>query len=486
MSQSSLNKHIGLWSATSLVIGSVVGSSIFMKPATMAAQVGSPVLLLLVWVVAGMISLFGAMAFAELGTLLPQTGGQYVFLKAAYNDFIAYLFGWSGMAVINSASIAAISFVFAQYADYFLHLPRFSPAIEHGVVWQVPLVGQIRPLENFGVKVLAISLILTFTLINYVSSRLGNALQVAATVVKVAALLLLVGGLLASGQGSAAHFTRPETGFSLHGWPLLVGFMAATTGAFASYDGWCNLAMVGGEIRDPARTITRSLFLGLIASMVIYLLLNLAFLYVLPVQAMAASPLVASDAAAVPWGPAGGRVIALLIVISTFGATHVNLLASARIVYAMAETGAFFPAAGQVHRRYRTPGNAILILGIWSALLVVSGSFDILADMFIFMSWVFYFLAILGVFILRRRMPDAERPYRVWGYPYVPAVFLVFTLIYLGSTLYYDITNYLAGRAPVINSVFGLLLTAAGVPFYFWFRRLYRRRSLDAAGRELS
>jgi len=191
---------------------------------------------------------------------------------------------------------------------------------------------------------------------------------------------------------------------------------------------------------------------------------------------MARSPLVASDATAKVMGAAGGTFIATLIVVSTFGAVSVNLLTNARVVFAMSEAKSFFQWAGKVHPRFRTPGNSVLILGAWSCVLVLSGSFDILADMFIFMSWVFYGLVVLGVFILRKKMPKAERPYRAWGYPLVPAIFILFTAFYIGTTLYNDIHNYLTGQATIINSVFGIILTALGIPFYFYFQKKYNGR----------
>jgi APA family basic amino acid/polyamine antiporter len=211
--------------------------------------------------------------------------------------------------------------------------------------------------------------------------------------------------------------------------------------------------------------------MGLWICILVYVLVTLSYMYVLPTDMMAKSPLVASDAAAVVMGTAGGTIIAILIVVSTFGATSVNLFTNARVVFAMAETKIFFKAAAKVHPKFQTPGNSIIILGVWSCLLVLSGSFDILADMFIFMSWVFYGLVIIGLFILRKKMPQAERPYKAWGYPLVPAIFILFTVIYIATTLYYDIDNYVNGKSNMINSVFGLLLTAIGIPLYYYFKR---------------
>ncbi|HEV8284416.1 MAG TPA: amino acid permease [Chitinophagaceae bacterium] len=471
MPQPHLQKTIGLWSATTIVIGTVIGSNIFMKPATMAGQLGSPVFLIIVWIVAGIISIFGAMAFAELGTMFPETGGQYIYLRKAYGDFVAYLYGWGSIAVINTAAIAAIAFVCAEYAGDFIHLPRFNESTEHSMVLHVPMVGDILPLQNFGVKMLAISIIMFLTIANYLSVQLGNAIQFISTLLKALALIILVFGILFSGKGSTANFITNSNSFHLTGWSLFAAFMAATTGAFAAYDGWNNLNMVGGEIKNPSKNITKSLLMGLFACIAIYVLITLSYMYVLPIDEMAKSSLVATDATAKVYGSAGGTIIAILIVVSTFGATSVNLLANARVVFAMSEAKSFFRWAGVIHLRFRTPGNSVLVLGIWSSLFVLSGSFDILADMFIFMSWIFYGLVVLGVFILRKKMPEAERPYRIKGYPVVPAIFILFTCFYLGTTIYNDITNYVSGKSPFINSFFGMLLTATGIPLYFYFRK---------------
>ncbi|MDP4248364.1 MAG: amino acid permease [Bacteroidota bacterium] len=466
-----LKKNIGLASAITIVIGSVIGSGIFMKPATMAQQLGSPLLLTAVWLVAGLISIFGAMIYAELGAMMPETGGQYVYTRAMYGEFTAFLYGWSTVAVINTAAVASIAFVCAEYAGYFIHLPRFPPGTEQSLKLHIPFVADIFPLQNFGVKILAIAIIAGITLVNYLSTRSGNRIQFVATILKVLALAALIGGILFSGKGNTRNFITDSPSFHLKGWALFAAFMAAVTGAFASYDGWSNVNMVAGEIKDPKKNISRSLLIGMTACILIYTLINLAYLYVLPVEKMATSPLVAADAMEKVLGTAGAAVIAGLIVISAFGATNINLLANARIVFAMGETKNFFTWAGKVQPRFRTPGNAIIVMGVWSSLFVLSGSFDILADMYIFMSWVFYGLTAAGIFVLRRRMPDAERPYKVTGYPVIPLIFILFTLFYVGVTLFSDISNYTSGKAPVINSVFGLALTAVGAPLYWYFRR---------------
>ncbi|HTR29935.1 MAG TPA: amino acid permease [Puia sp.] len=470
-----LKKTIGLWSATSLVIGSIIGAGIFMRPATMAGQLGSPTLLLSVWVIGGIVSLLGAMIYAELGTMYPETGGPYVYLQEMYGELPAFLYGWSSLVVINTAALASFAFVCADYAGWFVDLPRFSIATEHSIKWHIPFLADIYPLENVGTKSLAILILLFLTVINYRSLRGGNRLQVVATILKAAALVLVIGGILFSGKGQPANFVTNAPGFRSQPWLILTALMAATSGAFSTYDGWYNINMMAGEVINPQRNISRSLFLGLGACIGIYLLANLAYLYVLPVSVMSHSTLVAADAVNSVLGDWGAKLAAALIIISCFGAAQNNFIANTRVTFLMGQTGDFFRWAGRVQPKYGTPGNAMIIMGVWSMLFILSGSFDIMADMFVFMSWVFYGLTAIGLILLRRRKPGLPRPYSVGGYPWLPLLFILFTLFYLVTTIYNDITAYSTGKAPIINSVFGLVLTVAGIPFYWYFQRQKRK-----------
>ncbi len=465
-----ISHTIGFWAATAVVAGSIIGSGIFMKPATMAGQVGHPVWLALTWVIAGVFSLFGAFIFAEMGTLLPRTGGLYVYFQHMFGDFVAFLYGWAGFAVINSASVSAISFVCAQYADYFLQLPRLPAVMEQSWIWHIPYLGNLYPLQNLGVKALAILLVLLLTFLNYRSVKGSSALQVISTLIKIAAIGLLVLGIFLSGKGTAQHFITPAPG-APEGWSLLSGIVTALTGAFMAYDGWINVTFISGEIKAPQRNIPRSLITGLLICICVYLLVNQAYLYVLPVDVMARSPLVAADAIAVAQGVTGSAVIAALIVICTLGAVNGNTMAVSRVTYAMGRDGLFFDWAGKTHPRYQTPGNALWLHGIWSSILIVSGSFDMLADMFTFVAWVAYLLGAIGFFVLRRKMRDSIRPYRCWGYPVIPVLFIAFAAFYVVSTVWNDILLYQQGKAPVINSLLGLLLTASGAPLYVYFKR---------------
>jgi len=466
----SRSRTLGFWTATAIIVGSIIGSGIFMKPAAMAAQVASPLWLALTWIGAGVISLFGGLIYGEVGAMFPQTGGLYIFFRHMYGDFVAFLYGWAGFAVINSASVSAIAFICAQYADYFLLLPRLPHAVEQSWTWHIPGLGSLYPLQNLGVKLLAIALVALLTLLNYRSVKASGRLQVMATFVKIAVLLILVLGIFGWGRGSVQHFVQP----SLHpktSWDLVSGIVAAFTGAFMAYDGWINVTFVGGEIRNPGHNIPRSLLVGIFICIGAYLLVNQAYLYVLPIDKMAGSSLVAADAIAVGPGRASSSIVAALIVICTFGAVNGNTLAVSRVTYAMGRDGLFFRWTGREHPRYHTPGNALLLHGAWSSLLILTGSFDMLADMFTFTAWVAYLFGAIGLFVLRRKLPLHPRPYKVGGYPWVPLLFIGFAAFYVVSTVWNDIVRYVAGEVPVINSLLGLAIVVPGIPLFLLFRR---------------
>ncbi|MBI3138624.1 MAG: amino acid permease [Sphingobacteriales bacterium] len=469
---SSLAKKIGFWSATSIITGSIIGSGVFMKPSSMAAQLSSPVWLTLVWILAGLFSLFGALVYAELGAMMPETGGIYVFFRRTFGDFIAFLYGWAAFAVINTAAVAAIAFVCAFYADYFFQLPHFSESIVSAHAWHLPFIGDLYPLKDFGVKILAIVLVTGLTWINYLSVKAGSYFQVISTFIKIAVIAVLVTGIFISGHGSTSHFFEAQ--HPKQGGALLGGVIAAMTGAFFAYDGWINIVSMAGEVKQPQKNIPRSLWLGVLVCIIIYVLVNQAYLYVLPVEQVAASPLVAADAMGVALGQTSEAIVAAMIVICTFGAINGNIMATARITYAMGRDNVFSTWTGKEHPRYQTPGNALWLHGAWTCMFILTGSFDMLADMFVFITWIAYGLGAVGIFLLRKKMPHAERPYRIWGHPFITILFIGFSAFYLITTVYSDVSNYLASRQPVINSVLGLFITALGVPLFFYFRKKYR------------
>lgn len=468
-----LTRKLNLWTTVSIVAGSVIGSSIFMKPAIMAGQLGSPLMLTFVWIFAGVISMMGASINAEIGAMLPVTGGQYVFFQKMYGDFFAYIYGWACFSVINTASVASIAYIFAQYTTYFIELPRFAPAIEQSLCINLPFIGQLYPLENAGIKTLTIIIVLGLTWVNSRSVKAGGRLQLVLSIIKVAALLLMIGIIFFSGKGSTENFIHGSTVAGIHGWGMVAGIVAALSGAFAAYDGWNNIGFVAGEINNPQKNIPRGLFIGLGICILLYVLTSQAYLYMLPVDTMATSQRVATDSLSPILGNTGVGIIALLVMISAFGATNGNILACARVTFAMARQGVFFKSIGKVHPLHRIPSNALWLHGAWICLFVLTGSFDMLTDLFVFITWIFYGFGAYGIFILRKKMPHAERPYKAWGYPLVPAIFVIFSAFYFVQTLYTDINNYLDGKTHFISSVFGLVLTATGIPLYFYFKRKY-------------
>jgi APA family basic amino acid/polyamine antiporter len=464
-------RTIGLRTATALVVGSIVGSGIFMRPAEMAALLGSPVQVMLVWIVAGLFTLLSVLVMAEVAAMLPETGGQYAFMQHMYGDFWAYLYGWAAFAVINCAGTAGISFIAAQYLEYFIPLPRFSEATEQAFSLHIPFIGKLYPLEHIGRKCVSICFLTLFTIIGYRSTRLGARLQFILAAAKVLAISLLVGGLFFSGKGSVLNFQAISGPASAGGLTLVLAWVAACNGALQALDGCNTMLYMTGEIRNPGVNIPRSLVMGLVTAIGIYLVVNIAMMYVLPIDQMAGSSLVASDAAMVAFGAVGGGIIAFLIVLSVLGSTQVNVLTPPRLSFAMAQRGRFFRAAGMVHPRFNTPGNALLIhLGVMAA-MTLSGSFYILTDMYIFIVWVFNLMMMAGLFILRKKYPWKERPYKVWGYPWMPLLVILFNGGYLLLTLYDDVRNYLDGKTPVMNSVFGLVVVVLGIPLYVYFRR---------------
>lgn len=454
-----LEARLGLYTAVTVVVGSMIGSGIFKKPAVMAEQLGSPTLLLLTWALAGAVTCFGALSNAEVAGVFPEAGGQYVYFRRIYNDFVGYLYGWSVFAVIQTGSIASIAYVFAEYTSYFVPLPRLSAELE-GLSLSLGGVITIAPLAHLGLKLLTVGTILGLTAVNIAGVAFGGAVQAVLTTLKVAAVLVVIALAFAVGQGSAQNFVAPGPGVTPAGsggvLSLVAGLGLALSGAFWGYDGWNNVTYLAGEVRRANRTIPRALFSGTALVVGVYMLVNLAYLYVLPVAEMAGVKLVAAEVMQRVLGPVGGALISGLVMLSTFGSTNGSILASARVSYAMSRDRLFFAALGRVHPRTHTPHLALLAQGIWASLLVFSGTFDQLTEMLIFVSWIFYALAAAGVFVLRRTQPELHRPYRVWGYPWVPALFVAFASVFVVVTLLQNPRN----------ALLGLLLVALGLPLY--------------------
>lgn len=474
---SALTPRLGLFTTITLVIGGMIGSGIFRNPAAMGEVLQSPILLLGVWIVAGIVTLFGALTNAEITSMIPATGGQYQYFRVMYGEFVAFLYGWALFIVIQTGSIASITFVFAESFNALFPLPTIDDNTVH--LWRIHLpFATIYPLENIGIKVLTAFAITVLTLINMAGVREGGRVQAVFTVAKVAAIVFLVVASFAFGSISLEHLVADPQATVPVGSALLLALVVAMNKALWSYDGWNNITYVAGEVQHPQRTIPRALIIGTLSTIGVYVLINMAYLYLIPVHSMQGLEGVAVEAARRIMGPAGVTFVAIAIMVSTIGTSNGTILASSRVYYSMSQERMFFKSVGAVHHRTQTPIRSLAAQLAWTLLLVFTGTFDMLTDMLIFVSWGFYALGAAGVFILRKRMPDAPRPYRAWGYPVIPIVFIVFAVGFLVFSVISDIERYNNGTAPIVNSLWGLLLLASGLPFYWYFRHSTSTKSL--------
>ncbi|MBC7920436.1 MAG: amino acid permease [Ferruginibacter sp.] len=461
-----LLRGIGLFAAISLVVGNVIGSGVFKKVAPMSAELQSPGLVLLAWLLAGIVTLCGVLTNAEIAGMIAEPGGQYVYFRRMYGKAFAFFYGWSCFTVIQCASQASIAYVFAESFNSLVPLPHLSAAWE---AWSV--AGVFFPLDNLGVKLLTVALLSLLTTINYFGVKYGsNIASVLASAVVVCLFGVILLGL-SIGGGSADHLrtnavSYAQSDVATSSWGFLGAIFAAMMSAFWAYDGWNNLGFLGGEIKNPTRTIPRALIAGVSTVVVVYLLANFTYLFVMPIEELIRVHQTPNAIAAIEvvrrfLGSGGALAVSLLILLATFNSTNTSILSNARIYFAMANDGLFFRSAATVHPRYRTPSVSLLMQGAWASVLVFSGSFDQLTDMLIFALFIFYGAGAFGVFVLRRKMPEAPRPYRAVGYPVVPALFVLFCAVLVVVSLF----------AKPRESTQALVLIGSGVPFYWFWRK---------------
>lgn len=447
----SLERVLGVWSAVSIVIGTVIGSGVFLVPAAMIRFVGSVHWLFAVWIVAGLLSLFGALTYAELAAAFPEAGGEYVYLSEAYGPFWGFLYGWTQFWVAKSGSIATLA------AGFYTYLTAFFPVLGVSLV-VIPL--HIGPggslLEIHYGQLIAIALILILAGINYIGVRSGGNVQVLVTAVKMLLIAGIVVVALFSGKGDFGHF-----GERIASTAGIAGFFAAMVSALWAYDGWNNVSMVSSEIRNPQRNLPRALILGTGAVIATYLLINVAYFYVLSPGRVAVSHRVAADVMSSLYGTPAAAAVTVAVLISIFAALNGSILSGGRVPYAMARDGLFFRIAAVVHPKFHTPGNSMILLSLWSCVVVLSGWFDDLYNFVIFGSWILYLMTAASVFVLRRKRPDVDRPYRVIGYPLVPVLFVAVAAFLLISTM----------RTRPRESLMGLALMGLGVPFYYYWKK---------------
>jgi APA family basic amino acid/polyamine antiporter len=429
-----LKRRLNFFDGAALLVGSVIGSGIFVVPSLIAQRVPEPGLVIAIWIFSGVLVLCGALTLAELGTMLPESGGLYVYMREAYGQFWAFLYGWTIMLVVIPSSLAALSTAFLLYLQLF-----------------IPMGVGIE-------KVVGIAVLLGLAFVNVRGVRQGASVQNLFTVLKVAGLVALVGLALVTMRGDVSNF-RPVLPAQFSG-SLLTAIGLSMISTLFAYDGWQFVSLVAGEIKDPARNVPRSIVLGVLIVILVYVSANLAFIFVLGQPRIAGSQRVASDAMAAMVGPWGATFIALTILCSTFGAISANVLAAPRVFYAMARDGVF-PRLADVHPRHGTPANAIWALAIWSGVLTLTGGYEHLITMSSFANWIFFTMVVMSVIVLRRKHPEWERPYRVAGYPVTVIVFVVVSSVFVLNTLV---------EAPT-SSLLGLALLLLGVPFYWRSKR---------------
>lgn len=433
----------------------MIGTGIFLKPSEMAAVGGSVSIVYAAWIAGGVLTLFGALSFAELGAALPKAGGQYAYLRKGLGPVWGFLFGWMHSTVGESSSAASIAAGFVRFTTFLipaLAVPIFS--------WHStnPISGKPYDFVFTWAQPAAAAVIALFTFINYLGVRVGGGVQVGLTILKIAAVLAIVVAGFSFGHGSSVHF-HPF-------WPanagagVLASFLAALAASLWAYDGWEDLNRVGSEIQNPQRNIPLALVGGTLLVAGIYLLFSAVCFYAIPFASVASSEHVASDVVASFAGHGAAFWITLAMIVSALGTLNSSLLSGARVPYAMARDGLYFRVTGSVHPRFRTPGGALVFQGILAGLMALTGTFEELTSLFVFAAWIFYALSVIAMFRMRRTDPDMPRPYRTWGYPIVPAIFVLGALA-LTVSIWID--------RPV-RSTIGLALMLSGLIFYRYWR----------------
>lgn len=452
-----LNRALGLGSVIVIVIGNVLGSGVYKKVAPMMTELNSSLWVLLAWLCAGIITLFGALCNAEIAGLLSATGGEYSYYKKIYNKFFAFMYGWTAFSIVQTAAISSLAYVFSQSINNIISIHEFLPGLKSFSLFNI-----FFPFENFTVKLTAISLIIVLTWINTLGVKFGTKIS------SYILLLVFIGisTIVISGSYSdKADFSSVLSFEDQQNTLTLSTFFTAMLAAFWAYQGWASVGFLGGEIKNPHRNIPKGIAIGVLIVIVIYLLVNFIFLGLLSENELIQITTQSNGIAAISaiekiWGETGKIFISILILITTLGCTHMTILASCRTYYAMAKENLFFKKASILNAK-QVPSNSLLFQGIWASLLVLSGTFDQLTDMIIFAIFIFYGSTAFGVFVLRKKMPEVERPYKVWGYPIIPAVFVLFCFGLF--------TNTIITRPR--EAGLGLLLILLGIPMYYWFKK---------------
>ena len=464
---STLVRGLGPVATTAIVVGNVIGTGVFLKSRVMTCNVGTPGRVITVWIVAGLLSLAGALTYAELAAIWPRAGGEYVFIRNAYNSRLAFLFGWMRFFASGAGSLAALAVGFAIFLNVLL---KGTLEVTY---FHLDLPGYRVPFGSL--QIVALSAIAFVTLINCASVSVGGKFAITLTAIKVGSIVLLGLGALLFASGNWSNFLLADNGGACEGVAAAArggsaGFAAAMLGALWAYNGWNEMTFVSGEVKNPQRNIPIALIIGMTICMGLYVFVNTTYFYVLTPTEIANVPATSSVAGVVVetfLGAIALTLIAAAMMTSTFGALHTSTMANSRVPFAMAQDGLFPKVLAHVSERTHVPVRALVVQGIWAGVLALSGSYDTLTDYVIFVNWIFFGLVIVSVFFIRRRLPREEATYRAWGYPVVPLLFLLTTAWLLVSTLI---------TAP-IRSLIGLALVLIGLPVYHFMSRTRSRNS---------
>jgi len=443
-----LDRQLGLFDSTMMVIGIVIGSGIFMTTGLMADALPSASLILIVWLLGGLQMLAGALTYAELGAAMPKAGGQYVYLREAYGSLPAFLFGWVAFIAYLTGTNAAIAVAVAE------HLGSFYPSISnHNIV-----IG-FDYFSISGGQIFAISLILILSFINYLGILFGKWIQNVFTILKIGSILFFALAGLFISTGNHIDFSINPTSMSIGS--ILTGMGIALVAVTWTVGGWEYVTFAAGEIKNPKKNLPLALIIGTVVILVLYIMINIAYLKVLPMDSLIGELKVGEATAKSLYGPGIAGAFVVVVIISMFGSLNGNILVGPRISYAMAKDKLFFSKAADVHPKFHTPGNAIMIQGVWAAVLALSGTFEEIITLVVFVNFMMWIAASSTVFVLRKKQPELERPYKVWGYPYVPAFFIIFSSAILINTFF---------ESPQ-QSLMGIGLTLLGIPAYLYWKK---------------
>ena len=443
-----LDRKLGLFDSTMMVVGIVIGSGIFMTTGLMADALPSVSLILIVWLLGGLQMLAGALTYAELGAAMPKAGGQYVYLREAYGSLPAFLFGWVAFIAYLTGTNAAIAVAVAE------HLGSFYPSIStHNIV-----IG-FDYFSISGGQIFAISLILILSFINYLGILFGKWIQNVFTILKIGSILFFALAGLFISTGNHIDFSINPTSMSIGS--ILTGMGIALVAVTWTVGGWEYVTFAAGEIKNPKKNLPLALIIGTVVILVLYIMINIAYLKVLPMDSLIGELKVGEATAKSLYGPGIAGAFVVVVIISMFGSLNGNILVGPRISYAMAKDKLFFSKAAEVHPKFHTPGNAIMIQGVWASVLALSGTFEEIITLVVFVNFMMWIAASSTVFVLRKKQPELERPYKVWGYPYVPAFFIIFSSAIMINTFF---------ESPQ-QSLMGIGLTLLGIPAYLYWKK---------------